>query len=212
MRPTFSVDARGNAVVAAAMRTPLAVVAILALSAVTTNPALAAPDELMPCKKLSVKADKADPSSGKVKFVCKAGKSGFVIPDGASSPLTNGTGMSLLIRDLGSSLNIVPGVVLPSSGWSGIGNPPGSKGFRYRDASKQGACRVVVVTTKQVAGKCRAVIGPGNLPVVGDVGMTLHFPGTQDYCGQLGGTTVHNDAASLLRKNSPAPASCQPVP
>jgi hypothetical protein len=121
---------------------------------------------------------------------------------------------SVQIRDLGSTL-YVAAWVLTQGGWSGIGNPAGSKGFRYRNASANAPCRVVVVTTKQISGTCRANIGPGNLPVVGDVAMRLHFAGdaadSRDYCAQFGGTPVRNDAAALLRKDSPAPASCPPV-
>ena len=187
-------------------------VATLALAALTIRPAFAAPDELMPCKKLSVNLKRIP---NEVTFICKAPKGvSFGLPTGTSSPVTNG--MSLLIRDLGSDLYIVPGASVPSGGWTGIGNPAGSKGYRYRNKAYDAPCRAVVVKPKQVTGTCRVAMGPGNLPVVGDVGMTLSFIGNPadsvNYCAQFGGTTVRNDATSLLRKNSPAPATCPPAP
>jgi hypothetical protein len=192
----------------------LIVVAVLALSALTSRLALAAPDELIPCKKLSVNLKRIP---NEVKFICKAPKGvSFALPQFTSDPATNGFGMSLLIRDLGSDLYIVPGAHVPSSGWTGIGDPAGSRGFRYRNTAYDAPCRVVVVTRKQVTGTCKVSMGPASLPVVGDVGMTLFFGGnpadTVTYCAQLGGTTVRNDATSFLRKNSPAPGSCPPFP
>lgn len=195
------------------MRTPLTVVAVLALSALTSGLALAAPDQLIPCKKLSVNLKRIP---NEVKFSCKAPQGvSFGLPTGTSSPMRNG--MSLLIRDLGSDLYIVPGASVTSGFWTGIGNPAGSKGYRYRNTAYDAPCRVVVVTPKQVTGTCRVAMGPGNLPVVGDVGMTLFFVGNDpadsvSYCAQFGGTTVRNDATSLLRNNSPAPAACPPEP
>ena len=197
------------------MRTPLIIVVVLALSALTSRLALAAPDVLVPCKKLLVKVDKIDPMSGTVKFVCKAPKGvSFALPQFTSSPVDGSFGTGLQIRDLGSNLYIAAWV-LTQGGWSGMGNPAGSKGFRYRNHSAGAPCRVVVVTTKRITGNCRANIGPGTLPVVGDVAIRLHFAGdaadSRDYCAQLGGTGVRNDAAALLRKDSPAPAICPPV-
>jgi hypothetical protein len=60
----------------------LIAVAVLALSALTSHLALAAPDELIPCKKLSVKPDNFN-----VKFRCKAPKGvSFALPEGTSAP------------------------------------------------------------------------------------------------------------------------------
>ena len=193
------------------MRTRWIVVAVLALLALTSRLALAAPDELIPCKKLSVKPDNIN-----VKFLCKAPKGvSFALPEGTSVP-TGFYGADLLIRDLGSNLYIIPGASLPVVNWTGIGNPAGSKGFRFKDKTADAPCRVLVVTPKQISGTCRAVMGPSSLPVVGDVGLTLTFVGnptdTKAYCAQFGGTTVRNDAARFLRKNAPAPGSCPPDP
>jgi hypothetical protein len=195
------------------MRIPLTLTAVLALLALSSGSVFAAPDELMSCKMLSVKVKNVKGMG--VKFVCKAPKSGFALPQGSADP-TAYFGMSLLIRDLGSDLYIVPGNSLPTSGWTGLGNPPGSRGFRYKNTAFDAPCRVVKVTTKEVSGTCRLLLGPGSLPVVGDVGMTLAFVGNGDdsknYCAQFGGTNVRNDEAVLIRKNAPAPDSCPPAP
>jgi hypothetical protein len=194
------------------MRTPLTVVAVLALLALTTRPALAAPDELIPCKLLSVKVGNTDT----VKFRCKAPKAGaFALPQGTSDP-TYAYGGGLLIRDLGSNLFIIPGNSLTPGYWTGLGNPAGSGGFRYKNTAYDAPCRVVTVTTKRISGTCRASFGPSSLPAVGDVGLTLTFVGNptdqKRYCAQFGGTPVRNDVAALLRKNAPAPGSCPPDP
>jgi hypothetical protein len=194
------------------MRTPLAIIAMLVLSVVTSPLAMAAPDELMACKKLSVKTPKAYPSSGTVEFLCKAPGAGFVLPAGLTDPTNEASSVALTIWDLGSPLYIAPGWQLSSAFWTPIGTPPGSKGFRYKNKQPGAPCRYVVVTAKQIKGKCRAELGLGTMPVVGDVGMQLYFTGgdTKAYCAQFGGTDIHNETTALLRKDSPAPAVCLP--
>jgi len=196
------------------MRTPLAIIAVLALSIVRSPLALAAaPDEPIACKKLVVRTNKLGSSSGTIDFLCKPTGSDFVLPAGMADP-TQSFGMTLFIRDLGSSLYIAPAWGLEAAFWTALGTPPGSKGFRYVNKIPNAPCRSLLVTPKQIKGtKCRAEMGLGTLPVVGDVLLNLYFHGTdsQTYCAQLGGTDVRNDIGALIRKNSPAPVTCPPL-
>src|SRR5262245_59832211 len=135
---------------ATSARAFLTVLAIVA-PALVERTALAG-DQLIPCKTLSVKVHPADPTIAAVKFNCRATGSAFALPDPPNAPTTNGLGASLLARDLGSGHYVLPGLVLPSAGWTGSGDPPGAKGYRYH--SKDAGCRSVVVTAKQVKAKC----------------------------------------------------------
>jgi hypothetical protein len=169
-------------------------------------------DQLIPCKTLSVKLNPNDPTRAAVKFTCKAAGSALALPDPQHAPTTNGFGASLLARDLVSNLYVVPGLVLPSAGWSASGNPPGAKGYRYHSKDTVG-CRSVVVTPKQVKAKCSTSVTAGTLPAVGDVAISLTFqspvPSPADrYCAQFGGTVLRNDDRALRRKDAPAPADC----
>src|SRR5262245_39697397 len=191
---------------ARAFLTVLAVVA----PALVQRTALAS-DQLIPCKTLSVKLHPADPTLAAVKFTCRANGAAFALPDSQHAPTTNGLGASLLARDLGSGLYVVPGVVLPTAGWTGSGTPPGAKGYRYH--SNDGGCRSVVVTAKQVKAKCSAPVTAGTLPAEGDIAISLSFLSpvalpADRYCAQFGGTVLRNDDRTLRRKDAPAPADC----
>jgi hypothetical protein len=195
---------------ARAFLTALAVVA----PALVQRTALAS-DQLIPCKTLSVKPHPADATHATVKLPCKATGALFALPDPQNAPTTNGLGAGLVARDLGSNLYILPGIPLPSAGWSGSGSPPGAKGYRYHSKDKVG-CRSVVVTPKQVKAKCFTFVTAGTLPVVGDVGISLGFLSpvalpADHYCAQFGGTVLRNDERALRRKDALAPADCLPL-
>jgi hypothetical protein len=187
-----------------AFLTALAVVA----AALVQRAALAS-DQLIPCKTLSVKLEPNDPTRATVKFTCKAAGSTFALPDPQHAPTTNGFGASLVARDLGSNLYVIPGVLLPGAGWSAAGNPPGAKGYRYHSKDTLG-CRVVVVTPKQVKARCSTPVTAGTLPAEGDIAISLVFqPSPLDrYCAQFGGTVLRNDERALRRKDALAPADC----
>jgi hypothetical protein len=98
---------------------------------------------------------------------------------------------------------------LPTTGWVGLGNPAGSRGYKYTGAgTATDPCRVVLVKSGVAKGVCKGdgiTLAP---PFMGDVGIVLTLGNAERYCGRLGGEEVRNDTALTKRKNAPAPGAC----
>ena len=169
-----------------------------ALVAMFATPALAA-DQLVPGKIIIVKP-------GTLAKVIAKGT--FVLPAGADDPTT--AGGSLLIRDLGDPMNANT-YTLPSTGWKGLGNPAGSKGFKYKGAgSLTDPCKVVLIKTKIVKAVCKGAGVTLTTPVTVQpavVAVNLSSgPGTS-YCAEFGGTEIKNISSIMKRKDALTPPS-----
>jgi len=99
---------------------------------------------------------------------------------------------------------------LPSPNWKGLGNPPGSKGYKYKgDGTLADPCKVVLVKPKLVKGICKGPTLTPDPPHPGTVPIQVGAADVSDrYCAEFGGTEIRNDASLLKRKDAPAPASC----
>jgi len=162
-------------------------------------PALAA-DQLVPGKLIIVKP---------LTLAKVIAKGTFALPTGGDVPTT--AGGSLLIRDLGDPMNANT-YSLPSGGWKGLGNPAGSKGYKYKGAgSVSDPCKVVLIKTNIVKAVCKGTGVTLDTPVTAppaEVAVNLSSgPGTS-YCAEFGGTEVKNTANILKRKDAPAPSAC----
>src|SRR6185503_17894913 len=167
----------------------------------STNTASAAdePNELMPGRILLIK-------NGTIaKFVAKPTVA-FDLPDANNAPTAEGA--SLAIFDTGGPAGDT--YTLPAGGWKGLGNPAGSKGYKYKGAGTVGdPCRVVLVKAKVVKAVCKGGGVQMATPFTGDAGIVLAVgTDTKNYCLLFGGTTVKNDPTQLKRKNAPAPGAC----
>jgi hypothetical protein len=101
---------------------------------------------------------------------------------------------------------------LPAAGWKGLGNPVGSKGYKYKGAGA-GAdpCRVVLIKEKVIKAVCKTTIGLVP-PFVGNAGIILAV-GTQRYCGLLpSATAIKNEEGLFKAKDAPPPGSCPTPP
>jgi putative hemolysin len=170
-----------------------------ALVAISAAPALAA-DQLIPGKIMIVKPA----TLAKV-----LAKGTFTLPTGADQPTT--AGGSLLIRDLGNPMNVNT-YSLPSSGWKGLGNPAGTKGYKYKGAgSVSDPCKVVLIKTKIVKAVCKGagvtLTAPVSIPPA-EVAVNLSSGAGTSYCAEFGGTEIKNAANIVKRKDAPAPSAC----
>jgi len=171
-----------------------------ALVAMFATPALAA-DQLIPGKIMIVKP-------GTLAKVLAKGT--FVLPAGADDPTV--AGGSLLIRDLGDPMNAVT-YSLPSTSWKGLGNPAGSKGFKYKGTgSVSDPCKVVIIKTKLVKAVCKGAGVTLTTPVSAQpavVAVNLSSgPGTS-YCAEFGGTEIKNTSTLMKRKDATTlPSGC----
>ena len=96
--------------------------------------------------------------------------------------------------------------------WKGLGNPQGSKGYKYR-ASIAGACNAVtVVPGKTLKIVCRGKHGtlPFTLdePSQGSLVASLAFGADAPQCAVFGGTVSKDEQGKFTAKKAPRAAAC----
>jgi hypothetical protein len=124
-------------------------------------------------------------------------------PLGPSDPTV--AGGTLTVVDTGDSNGF--STTLAAAGWTGLGNPAGSKGYKYKGAGAgSDPCKIVLVKATIIKFVCKddQALDP---PLAATSAITLAL-GTDNYCAEFGGTEVKNVAGLLKRKDAPAPASC----
>jgi hypothetical protein len=93
--------------------------------------------------------------------------------------------------------------------WKALGNPAGSKGYKYTGAGTPAdPCRVVLVKETVIKGVCKGsgiTLAP---PFAGDVGIILSLGTTDLYCARFEGDIVKTDTTIEKRKDAPAPGAC----
>ena len=102
---------------------------------------------------------------------------------------------------------------LPAANWKALGNPPGSRGYKYRDvtATTTSGCKVMILKGNVFKAKC-APHATLPQPFTGSIRMRVKI-GDNDYCGDCAtngsaGTVIRNDASILKIINCPPPGSC----
>jgi hypothetical protein len=160
------------------------------------------PDELMPGRVVIIK------NAQVFKFISKppTGMT-FDLPDQTNAPTAEGGQLEVFDDD--PFRPVSADFALPSSGWKGLGNPAGSKGYKYRGAGTlTDPCRVVLVKEKVVA-VCKGSGVTLPTPFLGQVGIVLTV-GTDSkrYCASFGGATTRHDDSVLRRKDAPPPDFC----
>jgi hypothetical protein len=177
----------------------VAAVGLTIMLAATAAQAADEPDELMPGGSVLIRYGVV------AKFVAKSATP-FDLPDAGNFPTLEGATLSVF--DTGSAQTDV--YALPSLGWTGLGVPYGSRGWKYRGAgSIADPCRVVLVKPDLVKAVCKGRGVQLITPFVGEVGIRLAVgTETKNYCARFGGTPIRNDASLLKAKDAPAPAAC----
>jgi cysteine-rich repeat protein len=102
---------------------------------------------------------------------------------------------------------------LVAANWQALGNPAGSKGYKYKGAGTPAdPCKIVLVKEKVIKFICKGsgvTLAP---PTAGSLGAVLTTQPGSRYCGLFGGTSVKNDPTQTKRKDAPAPGECPAVP
>jgi hypothetical protein len=100
------------------------------------------------------------------------------------------------------------------STWTGLGNPAGSAGYKYKGTRQPGdPCPVVLIKTTVLKAVCRGDDVSLSVPFGGDAAVVFKpefFDGAKRYCARFGGTQVKNDANVFKRKDAAAPSICSP--
>lgn len=161
-------------------------------------------------ERIPTRAFVARPEGGLVKLVAKA-------PPGSSFPLpgenpADGTATLRVFDTFG--LGGDDTYDLSEGDWLPLGNPPGSKGYRYRgEGSAEDPCRVVLLRKTGIKAVCKdnedggMTVAP---PFAGAAGVILTI-GEDTYCAEAGGREVRNDEDLVKRKRAPAPTVCPSV-
>ena len=202
------------------MKNVLVAMTVAAALCAPWHPAAAA-DMLVPGRVTIVKLGKL------ARFVAKPANRGetFLIPDpgSAGDPTTDGLGGGggrLLVFDTGaagagSNTYELPSGVPAPFGWKGLGNPAGSKGYKYKGTGQAAdPCKVVLVKPKVVKAVCRGAGVTLQPPFTGDESVVLSLGATMSdrYCALFGGSTVKNNENIFKRKFAPEPSSCLTSP
>jgi len=174
----------------------LALVVFVAVAAMPVAPAHAT-DNLVPGKILIVKPQRL------LKYIFKP-VAVFPLPPGPNSPLIIVWQWWIRWFNVWFHFTLIP------SQWKGLGNPPGSKGYKYKGAGTlSDPCKVVLVKPKIIKAVCKGPTVTPDPPHPGSIPVQL---GAADlsyrYCAEYGGTEIKNDSRLLKRKDAPAPALC----
>jgi hypothetical protein len=147
---------------------------------------------------------------GKITVV-KPGKLAKLVSKPAVSPLPLSgapSGGSVRLKDLGNGDTNT--YATTGGTWTGLGNPAGSKGYKYKGAGAAGdACKVILIKDKVVKAICK---GPdvtlATTAFTGVASWRIDTGGGDRLCAELGGTTIKNQAGLLKRKGAPVPGGC----
>jgi hypothetical protein len=126
-----------------------------------------------------------------------------VVGSGAD-PLINGGDVEVV--DTGGLGNLSD--TLSGGAWTGLGNPPGTTGYKYKNtlAPAGGAVKIIILKEKVIKILAKDD-GSLNGPVGGNVGIIL-TTGSDRYCAEFGGTTIKNETGLVKRKDAEAPSDC----
>ena len=132
-------------------------------------------------------------------------------PDAAALPAIDVvlTGGTLRVFDTAATAGDDTYALPAGSRWKALGNPPGSKGYKYRGAGDAtDPCKLVLVKETIVKATCRGSGVTLRPPFAGDIGIVLRLGTSERYCARFGGDESRNDPTLTRRRNAPAPGAC----
>ena len=155
---------------------------------------------------------------GKLAKLVSKSDTGFTLPapGSAEDPTLHGATLTFFDTDLFGAGSA--SFTLDASGWAGLGQPAGQKGYRYKgqDDLSGGACASVLIKGSVIKAVCKGAEVTLTPPFANTEGVLLGMPaGTASslrYCAELGGTEKKNDAKVMKRADASAPATCPELP
>ncbi len=153
--------------------------------------------------------DPANPNGNAVKF--KAAKDPAIVTSTGDDPTS--VGATLEVRGANPSDGAAGPISLPANLWKGLGNPAGSKGYKFIDKARADGVKTVVIKPGNNGGTL-SISGGGSDWTYAitqpqgavDVALTI---GDDTYCARFS-TFTQNVPGLVKAKNAAAPASCGP--
>jgi len=184
------------------MRTPLVVVLAVALAA----PA-AALDRPLGGDMLLLRDPAGAPTKRKVKFTAKRDPN-VAVPL-ASDPTNAGAVLEITGGGVGDGAT--GPLALHPDDWIALGNPPGSKGYRYLDRDATVGVKTIVLKGGNAGGTLTISGGKATWPYAvtqpqGAISVKLVI-GSDVYCAEFD-ALLENVPGTVKAKNAPAPANC----
>lgn len=101
----------------------------------------------------------------------------------------------------------------PGADWKALGNPPGSKGYRYADKTGVGPCRKLVAKRQsKLKVSCKASTGsiPFSLdePSQGGLAASVRLGGMAPQCASFGGFVIADEPGLFKAKGAPTLPAC----
>ncbi len=134
----------------------------------------------------------------------------YDLPDAGTGEDPTLVGATVTFADLGLAAGSAQ-IVLPAGGWSGLGNPAGSKGYKFKGKAIGNPCTVVLIKEKVIKAVCKGTAVELTTPFAGNHSIVLGIPGGSsaiEYCAEFGGTVKKNTDKITKHKDAPPPASC----
>ena len=136
----------------------------------------------------------------------------FTIPAPGSGGDPTVAGSDLYVSDTG---NCTVGGSLSDSltggFWEGLGNPPGTRGYKYKNALAPSGGAVKIIIFKPTVIKILAKDdGALNGPIDGTLSIDL-WTGAEKRCAEFGGTEIRNETGLFKAKDAPALPFCSTV-
>jgi hypothetical protein len=179
----------------------------LALVLVFTGSFAAAADRPIGARKLLLR-DGADTAARKIKF--KAASEAALTP-GLVDPTASGATLQVFGAGPGDGATGV--ITLPAAFWTGLGTPPGAKGWRFLDPLVGTGVKKVVFRSGAAGGTLVVSGGRGAWPYAvtqPQTAVELRFgSGGEAWCAHFS-TFAVNQPGKVLGRNAAAPAGCTP--
>lgn len=155
--------------------------------------------------------DAGDPATRAARVVVKNAPA--LDPPALADPTVGGA--TLEVSGTGPGDGTTGVLALDASFWSGLGTPPGSKGWKFLDRNRTTGVKKIVLKTGALGGSLKVSAGGASWPYAmaapqeGPIELRLGIGGDV-VCGRAE-TFLTNTGVKLKAKDAPAPASCAPA-
>jgi cysteine-rich repeat protein len=153
--------------------------------------------------------DNANPERRLARF--RASADPAIDPSAAPDPRVVGATLQIVGTAPGDGSSGVISLAPPF--WTALGNPPGSRGYRYLDRARTVGVRRAIFKPGRIGGRIGVSAGGVNWPYAvlqSQEQIEVHFTvGSERYCAEIGGFSFRrNEPGLVIARHAPAPHDC----